>query len=163
VTCPYADAPNSCLNEYRRRTAALLHSWQTIPCTSCKHLRINGERAPRPVEESIPFKGKAAPRFCSECGGRLGNSNKSGVCQTCIGLLYGDKPKRERTAPKGISRRTACPKCGGLKDKRAAICGACRQEAMRKPDHCTMPGCRNKVEASGLCYRHYRSRPRRTA
>lgn len=54
MTCPHSGDPNGCLSEYRRRTAALLHSWQTIPCTSCKHLRVNGELADRPKPDPPP-------------------------------------------------------------------------------------------------------------
>lgn len=131
MTCPHASDPAACLSEYRRRTASLLHSWETIPCTSCPYLRINGERVPRPVDESLPFAGKGPPRVCSECGGAIGNTNKSGMCQECIHRIYGDS--------KGRTPRQTCVHghndWGIRKDKRGKdyrYCKACERNRQRE-------------------------------
>lgn len=68
--CPLASRPQDCLALYRLRTSKLVHSWETIPCTTCRYLRVNGELAPRPDDDVLP--GIAAMRErgfpCPVCG-----------------------------------------------------------------------------------------------
>lgn len=156
MTCPLSSQPQDCLAFYRRQTAALTHSWETIQCTTCRHLRVNGELVPRPKDETIPFKSQRAPRRCTECGGKIGPHNKSGVCQACVRVLFGNRPKRERVPQ--LATRIICPSCGGTKFKRAVMCSSCRKAKRSNPAKCTAPGCTNKTKAVGLCYRHYRDR-----
>jgi len=149
VTCPHCDSPDDCLATYRRLTSSLIHSWETIPCTSCRYLRINGERVPRPADAIQPrvtdSEKRGTIRTCTECGKRIGNSNRSGMCADCRKAIYGSIYRercpicgrtKSRTSPvcrecyrRSIPRstRTVCPVCGGHKHKQAAMCGTCRR------------------------------------
>lgn len=177
MICPYASDPNACVTEKRARHYRSL-PYQRIECDYCPHAYANGLAADRPTD-TFAFIG-GSKYHCPECGRELPSMPKFGICGPCRSILYGSsfrKPCPKCGKPMSItapecrscyrerikSDRTVCPKCGGKKHPRAKLCAACHKAAQRKPGHCTAPGCRNKVEAAGLCYRHYRSRPRRAA
>jgi len=109
MTCSLASLPEQCLALYRLRTSRLVHSWESVPgCSGCAYLKINGELAPRPVEDSPLPRGSYGPRLtdaekypvrvCVECGGEIGPRNKSGICRACSRALYGYLGRRKESA-----------------------------------------------------------------
>lgn len=146
-SCPYANDPNACFAEKRRRYYRAL-PFERIECDYCPHAYDNGLKADRPVDDSRPFKGVGnGPIICPECGKRLHKAPVGGICADCRKLLYGNMWRKacpicgqpmSLTSPmcracwkKSIppSTKTVCPICGGRKHKQAAMCGACRKAA----------------------------------